>query len=299
MPITEGEEDLAVGHWVVAFLDLAGARTALMQTDFIPDPSDREGADRLVTALRESVGKILLFHGAAREMASRGDEIAAGSPIHQLPADKRELARHFRSHSMRILTWSDSVVLYIPLAPDKNDFPAEGALYMLQVAAFLQLVMLSDAMPVRGGIDLGTGIEVDGQLFGPALVKPYELESKTAEYPRVVIGDSLVEYLHSLGTHCGSDDARQMELSIKSQLQQWVIEDFDRRPVVHFLGQGLREHLEAGDDGRGFVREADAECRRSLSFWRERNNEKLSRYYAELVRYFDLHAEGWRSSSAG
>ena len=52
----------------------------------------------------------------------------------------------------------------------------------------------------RGGIEIGAGIELsDGDLYGPVLNNVHQLEEKVANYPRVVIGKRLDNFIHSEG----------------------------------------------------------------------------------------------------
>jgi hypothetical protein len=46
---------------------------------------------------------------------------------------------------------------------------------------------------LRGGISLGECYEDEDFIFGPALVNSYELEERTAVFPRIVIASDLVE----------------------------------------------------------------------------------------------------------
>lgn len=46
---------------------------------------------------------------------------------------------------------------------------------------------------VRGGVAVGDLIHTNDFLFGPAMIEAYQLESKCAIYPRVLISDSLFE----------------------------------------------------------------------------------------------------------
>lgn len=51
----------------------------------------------------------------------------------------------------------------------------------------------------RAGVEVGLGTELDnGEIYGPVLYKAYELESKVAEYPRIVVGKELINYLTTL-----------------------------------------------------------------------------------------------------
>ena len=71
-----------------------------------------------------------------------------------------------------------------------------GVYAALTSAASTFLTMLAGRQAIRGGIDVGVAVELrDKELYGPALARAYELESKTANYPRVVLGEELIRYI--------------------------------------------------------------------------------------------------------
>jgi hypothetical protein len=46
--------------------------------------------------------------------------------------------------------------------------------------------------PVRGGIEIGLGAELDDrEIFGSGISEAYRLESKIADWPRILIGKQL------------------------------------------------------------------------------------------------------------
>ena len=46
--------------------------------------------------------------------------------------------------------------------------------------------------PLRGGIDVGLGLEITAdEVYGPALERAHYLESRLADYPCVLVGDEL------------------------------------------------------------------------------------------------------------
>lgn len=90
--------------------------------------------------------------------------------------------------------FSDSVVR-IRYAPDFEKNEASDGLYMcllekeLYLLAEIQSDLLKHGILIRGGITIGD-ISYDketNQLFGKAMNRAYELESKVANYPRIVI----------------------------------------------------------------------------------------------------------------
>ncbi len=54
--------------------------------------------------------------------------------------------------------------------------------------------LISIGILVRGGVTVGSLIHENNKCYGPAMVRAYELESKLAIYPRIVIDKSVIEY---------------------------------------------------------------------------------------------------------
>ena len=51
----------------------------------------------------------------------------------------------------------------------------------------MQLIAASQGVWVRGGVTVGNILHDDDVVFGPALNRAYELESKVAKFPRIVL----------------------------------------------------------------------------------------------------------------
>jgi hypothetical protein len=168
---SDDSEKLTHGYWFVAYIDLMGIRRALLSTDFI-SVDDPAQAETLIALLKESVGAILrmrkwlekFFEG--RDTADPDGEIFAGLPDEQVARAVR--MRKTRVRRDRI---SDGILIACSLEPDDGHFPIRGVYDGLAACVSLMLIQLAAGTPLRGGVDVGTGIEVDGELFGAACVK--------------------------------------------------------------------------------------------------------------------------------
>jgi hypothetical protein len=81
--------------------------------------------------------------------------------------------------------FSDTLVLASPLDAGGDEEAAVTELVL--DAARLQLDLLTAGFFARGGLSLGLFHVREGLIFGPALVEAYELESRHAVHPRVVL----------------------------------------------------------------------------------------------------------------
>jgi hypothetical protein len=76
--------------------------------------------------------------------------------------------------------FSDTVVLSTRL-----DSPARHSL--LSSVQLMSASLLHSGHYTRGGITVGLLVHQEGHLFGPALIRAYELERDVAKYPRIVV----------------------------------------------------------------------------------------------------------------
>ena len=54
-------------------------------------------------------------------------------------------------------------------------------------------------VPIRGGVEVGLGVEMfEHEYYGRVLVDAYLIESTAADYPRVLVGPRLLNYLAAL-----------------------------------------------------------------------------------------------------
>lgn len=80
--------------------------------------------------------------------------------------------------------FSDSIVCSLPIHVPRNYLPAAC---LIECAAQVALQMLADGILVRGAISVGALYHRDHTVFGPAMIRAYELESKLAQYPRIIV----------------------------------------------------------------------------------------------------------------
>lgn len=105
------------------------------------------------------------------------------------------MSREYREYLEPESRWpaaffSDTLVLAAPVEEFGTEASAVDGL-LLQ-AALLQASLLGRGFFVRGGLSLGLFHIRDGLIFGPALADAYELESKRADHPRVVLSPDAV-----------------------------------------------------------------------------------------------------------
>lgn len=87
-----------------------------------------------------------------------------------------------------VSVFSDSIVISYP-----TNYP--GCVFCTLIDIIhIQNDLLGAGFLVRGGIDIGPVYHNSNIIFGPAMVLAYEIESKCAIYPRIIVSDRVLNY---------------------------------------------------------------------------------------------------------
>lgn len=90
------------------------------------------------------------------------------------------------NESQMITQFSDCIVVSFDITEPSQVF------YTVLSLQYLIVDLLNHDILVRGGIAYGDCVHTNDMLFGPALVEAYELESVVANYPRVILQESII-----------------------------------------------------------------------------------------------------------
>src|SRR5258708_3126545 len=112
----------------------------------------------------------------------------------------------------QFVAFSDTHVTVIPTEP--KDSSARGLIFLqiLRLVHAQWLLFFEHKILVRGGIVVGDAVRSYGRFFGQGIIDAYDVESKRALYPRIVVHPSVfaeVENNPKLWMH--NDAATEME----------------------------------------------------------------------------------------
>lgn len=140
------------GNHIVAFIDILGFKSIVEESS-----TDKAVFDTILNSL-----KTLEQHV----------EYNAGKAAH-------------RQSVFKMTQFSDSIVISRPNTED-------ALFFMIMDLNFLQNVLAKSGVLIRGGVSYGSLYHENNICFGPAFVKAYELESKHAIYPRIIIDPDII-----------------------------------------------------------------------------------------------------------
>ena len=129
-----------------------------------------------------------------------------------------------------VISFSDSIVRIRKIETRENQKYPMGLLFQELISLVLAQGELIDFdIIIRGGVSVGDIYMSGGRVFGPGLIQAYELESKYALYPRIIIDPQLIQ------EHKTNKLLKAKWHSVEDELE--------------ILGRLLRQ----GDDGMWFI----------------------------------------------
>jgi len=258
-----------LGWHLVAFLDVLGQRDKFRALRL---PKNAQEEAQVQAALTGTAGFIVEL----RETFQNQFEAFEAGSIRLRALTKEPLRPSF-------IGFSDSFITSVPLRNDVGDLVRIVTVYSaLHAAAVVMLTSLASEHALRGGIDVGLATEIGlGEIYGTALERAYLLECKTAQYPRIVIGEELWKFLNSALANFEKETtqtARSITAIVRQMMRLLAIDAADGNRVLDYLGAVIAESS-APRHGRDMVQPAYefllAEQKRVIA---EANSKLIARY---------------------
>lgn len=129
-----------------------------------------------------------------------------------------------RALGIQVTTFSDSAIISYPLSYD-------GALFCLIMDLIhMQMELLWQGILIRGGIVIGPAYHDSVNVFGPAMVRAYELESEYAIFPRIIIHPDTIK----IGLKKSPSHLNEADLEL---FEDCICQDEDGYYFVEYLQQ--------------------------------------------------------------
>ena len=246
-------------NYIVGFLDVLGQKEAFISDGkYLGDIEDdselniEELTEKLAKAHAKTVRTIEILRDGFK---SYYDSYTSESDIKvSIPDEKVELFKEMRKTEINQQVFSDCIVSYCKLKP-KGEYYSQvvNSVYeILSAFGAMFLLSLAREKPFRAGIDLGLATPfLDEGIYGPAFFKAYELESKIAQYPRIVIGEDIINFLMNLlHKNPQLDDQIEYDLlwcqGISRKCLDMIVKDVDGVWILDYCGddflKGISEH---------------------------------------------------------
>ncbi|WP_366655331.1 hypothetical protein [Fodinicurvata sp. EGI_FJ10296] len=193
------------------------------------------------------------------------------------PRSSDEIRLHSRAFAFSV---SDAVVRARPYHTQSCDGAFFWELYDLLHA---QISLVSSNVLIRGGVTVGNahvGLRGEGPMFGPAMIRAYDIESKESIYPRIVIDSHALEQYRN-DPYLRNED-NDVEEDIEA-INSFITSGDDGTLFLDYI-RASRSEYDDYESYFGFLSQHSALIRAGLS---QERDLRTRRKYVWLARYHD------------
>ncbi len=279
--------------YCVAWLDLLGQGEKLER---VKSPSvgliDRAA---FVDSVRAPFGGILQFRKEVQHVVDRLNSVRPPPPKQELSETQKKLYSRYSAPQVDVEFAGDSAILKVDFDLNSKTAPILSTYFLMEQVSILCLDKLANGKPIRGGIDVGVGTHFNPPLgfYGQALSRAYRLESKIADYPRIVIGQHLINFLKVAE---GIDEVNGLEVEEKrlikafcTSIKEYLTTDYDGQIVLNFL----RSENDRTSIDQTYIADAIKFIKVEIERFKSQNNHLLRTRYEKLKHFF-MDREVWR-----
>lgn len=286
------QEMLMFGPHAVAMIDFLGQTQQLARWDFIPNTPGQVA--EWVQGARATIGRIMTWREYVKEYFTKFTSFEIPqSWLHGLSADQRAELAKMRETAIEFAHFSDSIIVYSPLQNQYDDWQVGNLYAMIVTCGTLLAAALTAGVPLRGAIEIGMLARFpSGDPYGPGLAKAYDLESKVAQYPRIVVGPGVFAYLDANEREPGDTPQIRANRDHAADCRRCLTQDADGQWIVDYLNDHFAN---LGGDPAAFRHlrdQAFAFVQAERGRFRQEGNSKLGDRYDRLVSYFKAHGAG-------
>jgi len=279
-----------IGYYFVAFIDIVGQRDKLNQLVSLPS-SDVEKQD-IAPILQETSEYVKNLRG---QFAALFEEVAkpTGRFNHLSPNQRARVEQRKQTILWR-RGFSDSYLMTIPCWYEPSWGTHSLAIYnSLFSICGLFIWALVMKKPFRGAVEVGLGTEIsEEEVYGPVNVRVVELE-KHAGYPRIIVGNGLMNHLHDLEQRCRDDlEGRHTKHCIRN-CRKLITTDHTDTLILDPMGEGMKSV--PGAVSPEMIEHAYKFVVSQEEFF-SKSDEKLHGYYNHLRKYCESRLVLWNLS---
>lgn len=283
--------DIPFQNYVVAVLDILGQGQTLTKMQLIEEGiDDKPGFASILDRTYRRVDKLRCLIAdldtGLRSMQAGLGEIASCS-------GRKAEFEEITGESLRFTSFSDLVMVYSPLYGNRAGSSLEVIKRLVSVLAAVQLTILAQGVPVRGGIEVGwAGPLASGEIYGAATASAYRLESACAKFPRIVVGRHLISFVDHLREQLQHVGRYQTCASFYKIVKGLIGVDDSGVHFVDFLGDEAFRQF--GPDDLGNVARGQKFVETEHAKFLKAGNDKLASRYAVLRNYYKSRLHIWQ-----
>jgi len=282
------EKNWHYSYHAVAFIDILGQKDAFKQ--IVKVPTDPEGHQRLIKALKDTVGFVEFLRNGFKDCFATYSKSAGGED--RVPQQFREEYLRLKKNDISLYGLSDSVVAWTPLMASDNHCAAMNSIYgILMASAGMFILSLAAKHAIRGGIEIDGGIKLAPEsieIYGPALFKAVTLEGYVAKHPRIVIGQGMLDFLATVSAGTSTERTAVYARQIARLCREMIVQDSDGYFILDYLGKLILATSSRALPKNEVLVPAKRFIESELVRWEAQDNPELAARYRKVLAYFNV-----------
>ena len=257
-----------IGFYVCSLIDILGQKEKLMKLNDI-------SLDESISIFQQTYGNVNKFREYTNDSISFVNQIKS----------KHNFKNSFTSNLIEMKSFSDLITSYVSLGNNEHKLQFQGIYFLLLSNCEVFLKMLANGIALRGGIDLGMAMKNDeNELYGSALLNPYIIESKVTKSIRIVIGQTLYNYIQETSSNEYLND-KLLDLNIRyAQLCKKLIkQDTDGEYILDYLSDEFKEMKSF----TSYYEKAKQFLDTEYNNLRKKQEFDVAKKYQQAIKYFE------------
>jgi len=284
-------EKVIVNWYLVAFLDVLGQKQKLRDLRALPNNTNKDELNSFIAVLKNTAGVVEGLRDLFHTFFESHNKPSFN--IDDLAPKQKELYKKLKGNSLKSHMFSDFLSMSLSLRDDENKVPMSGVYSVLVSAASLCLTMLAGGKPIRGGIDVGIGLELkNGDIYGSAVSRAYEIESKISNFPRIVLGDEVIRYIQAQSIRPENTPFDSMNKELAIRCRKFIAKDQEGNLFLDYLGNEFKKNI-GNNLPTEIIEKSYKFVLQELEKWKAAKNSTLESRYELLKKYFESRLHYW------
>lgn len=285
------------GPHAVALIDFLGQSSELAKWDFVPSTIAETAV--WVPAVRNTMGRVLQWRKQFETGFQAYSQSLRKYEEQFSQAESRGQLDRFRQTVIAHQHFSDTLIFYSPLYNEHGYLQTSNVAAELFMCGALLLAALNAKTVFRGAIGIGLLSRFPtGDPYGPALAKVHHLESKVADYPRVIVGPGLLAYLDATIKSSDKTGPAQANQAVAAECYRHIARDTDGCYIVDYLNDTFANTGGNAVDWRKMQADGFAFVQSELARFSSSGDSKLEKRYQRLQAYFVLRGSRAEKASS-
>jgi hypothetical protein len=208
------------------------------------------------------------------------------SLTHGLSTEEREVFAKAMSGKIALMSFSDTTVYYSRVSDSEGVFQLRPLYAIMMGLAIVALASLAAETPIRGAIEVDVGCEPFlSEVYGPCLMKAHYLESRQAQFPRIVVGPSAIDMIGQIAKNRGESGIERLNARMAKNMLEHIIVASDGQSMLDFASPFIQRMLTRHSGDLDWLRGAIDFAEQQYAVYKKSGNHKISERYRALINY--------------